>query len=86
MFKIELYCIVINIIAVIMVDVMVFLSIKLRISLWLALIFIALLCVRYIQLFRMSYLLENINKWNNSQSVIEYTKELRNLLYDRYNH
>ena len=36
---------------------MVFLSIRLRISLWLVLIFIAFLCVRYIQLFRMSYLL-----------------------------
>ena len=68
-----------------MTDVLVFLQWKVRISLWIILIFLTLLIVRNLQIFKMTYLLENINKWNNSLSVINYTSEARNLLYERYN-
>ena len=84
-FKIELYCICINVLAILMTDVLVFLQWKVRISLWVILIFLTLLIIWNFQIFKMTYLLENINKWNNSLTVITYASEARNLLYERYN-
>ena len=57
-----------------MTDLMVFLGIRVRFSLWVILSLLFFMVITHIQLFSMKYLLDNINKWNNSATVLAYTK------------
>lgn len=57
-----------------MTDLMVFLGVRVRFSLWVILSLLFFMVITHIQLFSMKYLLDNINKWNNSATVLAYTK------------
>ena len=78
--RLEFLCIVVNSLAIVLLDLMLLFHFSISIAFWIILSVFLTIAIMNVQLFNLAYELENVNKWNTSQIMISYSAKLRQVL------